>query len=76
MARQVTLPPHYAAHPPKGEIVLLVGPPGDEPVGEPDVDALLRVALGSAKASQAAGMVAKATGLDRKTLYARALELK
>lgn len=67
---------HYAAHPPKGEIVLLVGPPGDEPVGEPDVDALLRAALGSAKASQAAGMVAKATGLDRKTLYARALELK
>jgi 16S rRNA (cytidine1402-2'-O)-methyltransferase len=67
---------HYAAHPPKGEIVLLIGPPGDEPLGEIDVDALLRAALVDAKASQAAGMVAKATGLDRKTLYARAMELK
>lgn len=67
---------HYAAHPPKGEIVLLIAPPGDEPVGEVDVDALLRAALIDAKASQAAGMVAKATGLDRKSLYARAMELK
>lgn len=67
---------HYAAHPPKGEIVLLVAPPGDEPLGEIDVDALLRAALEEAKPSQAAASVAKATGLDRKTLYARALELK
>lgn len=67
---------HYAAHPPKGEIVLLIAPPGEEPLGEVDVDALLREALATAKASQAAAAVAKATGLDRKTLYARALELK
>lgn len=67
---------HYAAHPPKGEIVLLVGPPGEAQVGEVDVDALLRAELAHAKASQAASAVAKATGLDRKTLYARALELK
>lgn len=67
---------HYAAHPPKGEIVLLVGPPSDEPVDSADADALLREALLSEKPSQAAAQVAKATGLDRKTLYARALELK
>ncbi|HUD28577.1 MAG TPA: 16S rRNA (cytidine(1402)-2'-O)-methyltransferase [Novosphingobium sp.] len=67
---------HYDAHPPRGEIVLLIAPPGEEPMGEIDVDALLRAALVDAKASQAAGMVAKATGLDRKTLYARAMELK
>lgn len=67
---------HYAAHPPKGEIVLLVAPPGDEPIGEIDVDAMLRAELAIAKPSQAAASVSKATGLDRKTLYARAMELK
>ncbi|HKT86101.1 MAG TPA: 16S rRNA (cytidine(1402)-2'-O)-methyltransferase [Novosphingobium sp.] len=67
---------HYAQHPPKGEIVLLIAPPVDEPAGDVDVDALLLAELAEAKASQAAAKVAKATGLDRKTLYARALELK
>ncbi|TYC90810.1 16S rRNA (cytidine(1402)-2'-O)-methyltransferase [Novosphingobium sp. BW1] len=67
---------HYAAHPPKGEIVLMIAPPSDAPDEAPDVDALLRSELEGAKASQAAAKVAKATGLDRKTLYARALELK
>jgi len=67
---------HYAAHPPKGEIVLLVGPPVDQPPGEVDIDALLRAELAHSKASQAAARVAKATGQDRKALYARAMELK
>jgi len=68
---------HYAAHPPKGEIVLLVGPPGEAAApDEADVDAMLRAALQSEKPSQAAAQVARATGLDRKALYARALELK
>lgn len=67
---------HYAAHPPKGEIVLLVGPPGERGEGEMDIDALLRAALGKNKPSQAAADVARLTGLDRKMLYARALELK
>ncbi len=66
---------YYEANPPKGEIVLLVGPP--EPVeGEHDLDALLKEALLEDKPSQAAGKVAKATGADRKALYARALELR
>ncbi len=66
---------HYTANPPKGEIVLLIGPPEDEAFsGDPDT--LLTEALKTLKASQAAGEVAKATGLDRKTLYARAMELK
>jgi 16S rRNA (cytidine1402-2'-O)-methyltransferase len=67
---------HYSAHPPKGEIVLLVGPPGEGEAEDFDVDALLRAELAGSKASQAAAAVAKATGLDRKALYARALELK
>lgn len=67
---------HYEAHPPRGEIVLLVGPPGEKAADEVDADALLREALASEKPSQAAAQVARATGLDRKTLYARALELR
>ena len=67
---------HYAAHPPKGEIVLLVGPAGAKEAGDFDVDALLRAELEQAKPSQAAAKVAKLTGLDRKELYARALDLK
>lgn len=67
---------HYAAHPPKGEIVLLVGPPVAAQASAEDADALLRTELATEKPSQAAAKVAKLTGLDRKTLYARALELK
>ncbi len=67
---------HYAAHPPKGEIVLMIAPPGAPAAGDFDADALLRAALASEKPSHAAAQVAKATGLDRKTLYARAMELK
>ena len=68
---------HYAAHPPRGEIVLLVGPPGEAPApDEADTDALLRAALATLKPSQAAAEVARTTRLDRKALYARAMELK
>lgn len=66
---------HYSAHPPKGEIVLMVGPPvGGAEIGDPDE--MLRDALETMKVSQAAAHVAKATGLDRKALYTRAMELK
>ena len=67
---------HYAANPPKGEIALVVAPPVELEAVAHDVDALLRAALATDKASQAATAVAKATGLDRKALYARALALK
>ena len=68
---------HYTAHPPRGEIVLLIGPP-PEPAAPSadDADAMLRAVLADLKPSQAAAQVAKATGLDRKALYARALALR
>ncbi len=67
---------HYAAHPPKGEIVLLIGPPAEAEAPVLDSDAMLRAALADAGPGKAAGQVAKATGIDRAVLYARALELK
>ena len=56
---------HYSANPPRGEIVLLVGPPAETETSEADADALLRAALATEKPSQAAAQVARATGLDR-----------
>ena len=67
----------YVEAAPKGEIVVIVGPPGDAPptTGE-DADAMLRDALERLPVGKAASEVAKKTGLDRRSLYARALELK
>ena len=66
---------HYTAHPPKGEIVLLAGPPEAIVAGDDEIDRLLGEAITRLKPSQAAAEVARATGRDRKTLYARAMEL-
>jgi 16S rRNA (cytidine1402-2'-O)-methyltransferase len=68
---------HAAEQPPRGEIVVVVGPP--EPAVAPtgdSLDALLIEALASAPVKQAAGVVAAATGVPRRELYARALALK
>lgn len=64
------------ADPPRGEIVLLAGPPPERVAAEDDVDALLLAALRTAGPGQAAAEVAAATGRPRKEVYARALALK
>ncbi|WP_294288965.1 16S rRNA (cytidine(1402)-2'-O)-methyltransferase [uncultured Sphingomonas sp.] len=67
----------YADAPPKGEIVVIVAPPGEPaPASEEDADTALREALTRLPVSKAAGEVAKRLGLDRRDLYARAMELK
>jgi 16S rRNA (cytidine1402-2'-O)-methyltransferase len=67
----------YADAPPKGEIVVIVAPPGEAAApSEADADALLTDALDRLSVGQAASEVAKATGLPRRDLYARALTLK
>ncbi|ONG47872.1 16S rRNA (cytidine(1402)-2'-O)-methyltransferase [Pseudoroseomonas deserti] len=69
---------HYATHQARGEIVLLVGPPGEDvPEAEASLDDRLRAALaGGESLRDAAALVAAATGLPRKQVYARALEMK
>eukprot|EP01042_Synura_sphagnicola_P019175 gene19175-24257_t len=61
---------------PKGEIVILVGPGAEAPATAADMDQALIEALSHLSVSDAAGSVAKALGLNRKTVYRRALELK
>lgn len=66
----------YGDAPPKGEIVIVVGPPPEpEPASDEELDRLLRDALGRASPSRAAAEVAELLGIPRKRAYARALEL-
>ena len=66
----------YAAQEPKGEIVLIVGPPAEEAVESGDVDAALAEALLIMPVSKAAGQIAKRFGLERSDVYARATAMK
>ncbi|MEX6724418.1 16S rRNA (cytidine(1402)-2'-O)-methyltransferase [Parapedomonas caeni] len=64
-----------AEPPPRGEIVLMVGPPVAEAVTAADVEALLRAALVDHPVKEAARLVAARTGESRSDLYRRALTL-
>jgi 16S rRNA (cytidine1402-2'-O)-methyltransferase len=79
--RRGTLPDlaaHYRkAGAPKGEVTIVVGPPPPPPpVGEAEAERLLVDALERLSPRDAATSVAKATGLPRRQLYARAVALK
>jgi 16S rRNA (cytidine1402-2'-O)-methyltransferase len=70
-----TLAAHYATEAARGEVTVLVGPAAEDAVGEADLDDLLTAALRGHSVKDAAAMVATASGLPRKTVYARALLL-
>lgn len=73
-----SLAAHYAeAGPPKGEIVVVVAPPSADAPAETGeaLDARLERALETESVRDAAAAVAAATGLPRRRVYARALEL-
>lgn len=71
-----TLYEYYEKNNIKGEVVIVVGPPAEEVrSADIDIDAALREAMARGGASAAAGEVARATGLDRRTLYKRAVAL-
>jgi len=66
----------YADSPPKGEIVIVIGPPAERGEASDDaLDAALSEALARLSPSRAAAEVALALGVPRKRAYARALEL-
>lgn len=68
---------HYAAHDARGEITIVVGPaPAETAEAEASLDERLRAALGAGLSLRdAAATVATATGLPRKQVYARALDI-
>jgi 16S rRNA (cytidine1402-2'-O)-methyltransferase len=63
--------------PPKGEIVIVVAPPGDAPAPEEDtIDSLLRETLPGRTLRDAVDLVAVRLDLPRRTVYERALAIK
>ena len=65
----------YFDAPPKGEIVIVVGPPTEaETVSDDSLDAALDAAMATLSPSRAAAQVAEQLGVPRKRAYARALE--
>ncbi len=73
----LSLAARYADAPPRGEVVIVVGPPAAPLAPDAEtLDAALRAALAGQSLSGAASSVAAALGLPRKAVYARALELR
>ena len=76
--RRGTLPElaaHYAANAARGEITVVIGPAPDEPASAETLDAALELALAQMSLKDAVNAVSAATGLAKKQVYARALEL-
>jgi 16S rRNA (cytidine1402-2'-O)-methyltransferase len=72
-----TLAGQFAAEDtPKGEIVILVGPPGEKSLSSSDIDALIAEHLEGQTVKAAVAELAGMTGLPRRELYRRALALK
>ena len=67
---------YAAAAPPKGEIVIVVGPPSAAPILEADaLDREILTALEALSVKDAAAAVAARTGLPRREVYGRTLQL-
>ncbi len=69
---------HYKeAGEPKGEVVIVIGPPLEEAVTDETVDVMLKAALGKGMSVRdASDKISEETGRSRKDVYARALQLK
>jgi len=72
----VDLAAHYAAAgAPRGEVVIVIGPPAETEVRADQLDEALSKALAVLSLKEAVASVTYTTGLKRKQVYARALEL-
>lgn len=68
---------HYAeAGPPRGEAVIVVGPPADTDWTAEQIDLALQDALADMRVKQASTHVAEMSGWSRRDVYARAIALR
>ena len=77
MRRCLSLAEHYAGEAEtRGEFVIVIAPPREAAAPDADdVDALIRAALARVSVKDAVGEIVAATGLPRRDVYQRALEL-
>ena len=66
----------YADQPPKGEVVVIVGPPEPVAVSRDDLDAMIAKADAGRPLKEIAAEIADVLGLKRREVYERALELR
>ncbi len=62
--------------PPKGEIVLVIGPPIDSEIGEGAIEEMVKEALSDMKVKDAAHYVAEKAGRKKSDMYDLALKIK
>lgn len=68
---------HYAeAGPPRGEAVIVVGPPADTDWTAEQIDLALQEALAEMRVKQASAHVAEMSGWSKRDVYARAIALR
>ena len=66
----------YSEVPPKGEIVIVIGPPvAAAQASDEELDAAIEATLGTMSPSETAASVSKRLGVARKRVYARVLEM-
>ena len=75
--RLAELAAHYREEEPRGEIVVIIGPPGANELvpAEAAIDERLKAAMARVSLKEAVAQVAAETGQPRRRIYARALEL-
>lgn len=61
---------------PRGEVVIVIGPPSDDSWDQDRIDKALAIALAEMRIKDASALVAEQSGWPRRDVYARALALK
>ncbi len=61
---------------PKGEVVLVIAPPGEKDIKKQDIEAQIMLLLKSHSVKETAAIIAEQTGRPRKEIYAIALKIQ
>jgi 16S rRNA (cytidine1402-2'-O)-methyltransferase len=70
-----TLQSYYEKHEAKGEVVIVIAPPGEAVADADDIESSLKLLLLSHSVKEAASIIAEQTGKPRKDIYTLALTL-